>query len=176
MSRKSRQPDKPTGAKGAKGSKGQDKKAAKGKKGKKGQPVTGQRQLVVESQPEGVPFAIVVLLAAVMSMPSVANYVAGGLAFDALMVRVMAALAVSWLLSQLVYAVFEAMRPPEVTAIVELPPEEAFEAVSRQGALTGTIVDDDGFDAEGDPFALDPIEPVEAAPLPEAGTRDEPAA
>lgn len=165
MSKKSRQPD---GADPKAGKKGK-----KGKKGKGGDVDGAKRQLVVESQPPGVPFPIVVLLAAVMALPSVTGYMNGGLAFDALMVRILAGLAVSWLLCTLVHAVVESMRPAEVQAVVELPPEEAYENLASRGALSGTIVDDPTA-AEPDPFAVDPIAPL---PSPEAADdRDEPAA
>lgn len=157
MSRKSRQPD-GAGQGGKKSTKG-----TKGTRGRGDDVSTAQRTLVVETQPPGVPFPIVVLLAAVISLPSLANYTAGGLQFDALMVRVLAALAVSWLLSTLVYAVFESMRPPEVTAVLDLPAEEAFESVAAQGALSGTIVEESLPAAEQDPFALDPLEPLPSA-------------
>ncbi len=164
MSRKSRQPDD-----------GADTSSTKRKKGKKGKSSTGEAKLVVSSKPEGVPFSVVVLMAAALSLPSVSVYLGGGLAFDALMMRVFAALAVSWLLSQLVYAVFEWMRPSEVQAVVELPPGEAFEALSGTPApaLTGTIV---GEPEEADPFELPALEPLEPLPpQPEVG-RDESAA
>jgi hypothetical protein len=170
MSKKSRQPE---------GSGKADKKGKKAKKGKGADADAAQRRLVVESRPQGVPFPIVVLLAAVMTLPSVTNYMGGGLEFDALMVRALAALAVSWLLAGLVYAVFESMRPTEVTAVVELPPEQAYDAVAARGALSGTIVEDP-LAPEPDPFAIDPVAPLPAAdsidPLDVDPERGEPAA
>ena len=73
---------------------------------------------------------------------------------------------------------FESMRSTQVSAVVELPPEEAFEVVAQRGALSGTIVGDE-YGEEPDPFALDPIEPL---PLADPGVgeveseRGEPAA
>ncbi|MBW3083909.1 hypothetical protein KEM60_00091 [Austwickia sp. TVS 96-490-7B] len=167
MSKKSRQPE--AAAQGGKGGK-------KGRRGKKGQAEEGTRaQLVVETAPEGVPFAVVVLLAMVMCLPSLSTYQAGGLAFDALMMRVFAALAVAWLLSHLVYAVVEAVRPPKVEAVVEIPPEQAFHAMARQDALSGRIVsdphDESGHPIPGDPFAVEPVEPAAIPAVSQAGVQ-----
>ena len=77
---------------------GQGTRGTKGKKGKKSEKGKGQasgRQIVVETRPHGVPFAIVVLVACVMSLPSLLRFLAGSLLFDALMMRLFAALAVS---------------------------------------------------------------------------------
>ncbi|MCA0437373.1 MAG: hypothetical protein M9891_00245 [Austwickia sp.] len=170
MSKKSRQPDAAKAGKKGKGKKG---------KGAKGSPTAGQRSLVVESRPPGVPFPVVVLLTAVISLPTVANYLAGGLRFDAMIIRVMAALAVSWLLSSLVFAVVESMRPTQVTAIVDLPPAEAYEALAAQGPLSGTIMDPVGDpDPDPDPFAVDPLAPLPPVPPVdvEPGASEEPAA
>ncbi|GAB77776.1 hypothetical protein SAMN05421595_0278 [Austwickia chelonae] len=155
MSRKSRRPE-PEGAAGG--------KKKRGRRGRKGEPEVARAHLVVDPGPQGVPFAVVVVVAALMSLPTVSMYMSGGLRFDAMMVRVLAALAVSWLLSNLVYAVFDSMRPKEVKAVVELPPEQAFDVMTGQtpNPLTGTVVGDDL--PVRDPYALDPVEPP--APIP----------
>lgn len=164
MSRKSRRRDAD-----AEETAGEGKRGRKGKRGAKGAPETAGRQLVVETQPEGVPFAVVVLFAALMSVPSVLQYLDSALAFDAMMVRIFAALAVAWLLSHLVYAVFESMRPPEVSAVLELPPEQAYQALAGtgDGVLTGAVIPPvTPAPAADDPFALDPLPPESDPPVP----------
>lgn len=83
-----------------------------------------------------------------------------GLAFDALMLRVFAALAVAWLLSHLVYGVFLAMRPDGSVVASEGEGTASRSRAVQAAPLTGTIVSD-GVDAEfsdDDPFALPPLE------------------
>ena len=109
-----------------------------------------------------------------MSVPSVLQYLDSALAFDAMMVRIFAALAVAWLLSHLVYAVFESMRPPEVSAVLDLPPEQAYQALALTAdcVLTGAVIPPAaptaGAGAEDDPFALDPLDPDPGTPEPVA--------
>lgn len=151
MSRKSRQPDEGS------------KKKKRGRRNKGGdEESTGRAQMVVETRPPGVPFAVIVLVAAAMSSPSISLFLADGLRFDALMVRVFAALAVSWLLANLVWAVFDSMRPPETKALVELPPDQAFEALTAGRNNGGDDLTADF--GQGEPFALDPVEPLEVEP------------
>ncbi|WP_116115039.1 hypothetical protein [Austwickia chelonae] len=162
MSRKSRQPD-PKGS--------ADGKKKRGRRGRKDEDQVARAQLVVDPGPQGVPFAVVVVVAALMSLPTVSMYMSGGVRFDAMMVRILAALAVSWLLSNLVYAVFESMRPKEVKAVVELPPEQAFDVMTGQAPnpLTGTVVGE-GHQLQ-DPYALDPVEsPAPIPPVEQAGS------
>lgn len=87
-------------------------KAAKGKKGKKGK-VTSTTVVVEENN--GPPFGIVVLIAVVMSIPSITHFVDGTMAFDATVLRFLAALAVSWILVHLVYAVAHSFQSEETT-------------------------------------------------------------
>lgn len=134
------------------------KKKGKGKRG--ADPGGPQGNGVTPTRPTGVPFAVVVFLAGALAMPSINNHLAGGLAFDALMLRVFAALAVAWLLSHLVYGVFLAMRPD---GSVAAPVGEVTASRSRTAQavpLTGTIVSDgvDGGFGDDDPFALPPLE------------------
>ena len=87
MSRKSRPP----------------KTKGKGRKGKKGA-VTTESSTVVE-EAYGPPFGIVVLVAIVLSIPALLQFVDGTMAFDSAAIRFLAALAVSWILIHLVYTV-----------------------------------------------------------------------
>ncbi len=87
MSRKSRPP----------------KTKGKGRKGKKGT-VTTETSTVVE-EAYGPPFGIVVLVAIVLSIPTLLQFVDGTMAFDSTVIRFLAALAVSWILIHLVYTV-----------------------------------------------------------------------
>lgn len=162
MSRKSRRRDADAELDEPDEPKGKGKRGKKGKKRGKGEPEAVGRQLVIETRPEGVPFAVVVLFAALMSVPSVLQYLESALAFDAMMVRIFAALAVAWLLSHLVYAVFESMRPPEVSAVLDLPPEQAYQALAgtSDGVLTGAVIPPVApVPTVDDPFALDPLDP-----------------
>ncbi|WP_226346405.1 hypothetical protein [Agilicoccus flavus] len=78
----------------------------KGKKGKKGAKGTaGSTTETVVEETGGVPFGIVVLGAFVMSLPAIMGFVEGTMPFDETCLRFLAALAVAWLLSHLVYAV-----------------------------------------------------------------------
>lgn len=92
----------------------------KGKKGKKGGAhaanVAGTEVVVEEHG--GVPFGIVVLGAFVISLPATMAFVSGTMPFDVACLRFLAALAVTWLLCHLVYAVgssFLRQGPEKVT-------------------------------------------------------------
>lgn len=67
----------------------------------------------VESTRRGVPFGVVVLLATTMSIPTIWQMADESMSFDAGVTRLLIALAVAWLLSNLVYAVIDGMRPDE---------------------------------------------------------------
>lgn len=122
-------------------------KKKKGKKGKKGADSVELEpgQILVVHQ-EGVPFLIVVLVAAVLSAPTLLQYVVGSMAFEGVMVRVFAALAVSWLLTHLVYGVVEAIRPKDGPIAVTLSePDHAhptYEPPPAPAALSGSVVDE----------------------------------
>ena len=87
MSRKSRPP----------------KTKGKGRKGKKGA-VTTETSTVVE-EAYGPPFGVVVLVAIILSIPALLQFVDGTMAFDSTVIRFLLALAVSWILIHLVYTV-----------------------------------------------------------------------
>ncbi len=74
----------------------------------------------VETTRQGVPFGVVVLFAAVMSVPTILQMAEETLSFDAGITRLLVALAVAWLLSNLVYAVIDGMRPAAEHVEVEL--------------------------------------------------------
>ena len=82
----------------------------KGKKGNKGRAGGSHAanalgtEVVVEEH-GGVPFGIVVLGAFVISLPATMAFVSGTMPFDVACLRFLAALAVTWLLCHLVYAV-----------------------------------------------------------------------
>lgn len=76
---------------------------AKGKKGKKGDAAAATQTIVEEAS--GPPFGIIVLFAVVLSMAPLMQFVEGTMAFDGAVLRFLAALAVSWILTNLVYAV-----------------------------------------------------------------------
>lgn len=96
MSRKSRPP------KAGKGAKGADEGAH------------SSSGLVVEES-YGPPFGIVVLIALVLSIPSLAQFVEGTLPFDAAALRGIAALAVSWILVHLVHGVASSFETQQST-------------------------------------------------------------
>ncbi len=79
---------------------------AKGRKGKKAKAAAARA--AVDSY--GPPFGLIVLIAVVLSIPSLTQFVDGSMAFDSTVLRFMAALAVSWLLINLVYAVAHSFR------------------------------------------------------------------
>ncbi|GMA41039.1 hypothetical protein [Mobilicoccus caccae] len=99
MSRKSR-PPKGGGARGK-----------KGRKGKKGSSTTYEEVIVEESG--GLPFGLVVLIALVMTLPTLTAFFDGSLEFRPTVVRLLAALLVSWLLCQLVYSVVKSFGADE---------------------------------------------------------------
>lgn len=76
------------------------KSAKKGKKGKH-----SATTVVVEEEAGGPPFGIVVLFAVVMTIPSFLRFAQSTMKFDETILRFLAALAVSWILVHLVYAV-----------------------------------------------------------------------
>lgn len=118
MSRKSRQPD--AAATGRKGKKG-----AKGKKGKQ----TGVTYTEVVEE-GGLPFGVVVLVALAMSLPSLMGLIDGTLEFRPVIVRLLAALVVSWLLCQLVYSVMTSATPATTKTevrIEEEPPPASYD-------------------------------------------------
>ncbi|MDO5628646.1 MAG: hypothetical protein Q4G43_10030 [Mobilicoccus sp.] len=84
-------------------------KKKKGKKGKKSE-TTIVEEVIVEEP--GLPFGVVVLIALVMSLPSLMGFFDGALAFRPMMVRLLAALLVSWLLCYLVWSVFGLFHSP----------------------------------------------------------------
>lgn len=86
MSRKSRPP----------------KTKGKGRKGKKAA-VTETTAVVEEAY--GPPFGVVVLVAIILSIPALLQFVDGTMAFDSTAIRFLLALAVSWILIHLVYSV-----------------------------------------------------------------------
>lgn len=93
MSPKSRPP------KGANGGK-------TGRKGKKGAVSSTVEEIVVEES--GVPFGLVVLIALAMTLPTLMAFFDGSLEFRPTVVRLLAALLVSWLLCTLVHSVVRA--------------------------------------------------------------------
>lgn len=78
-------------------------KGRKGKKGTEGTATTQSSTVVEEAY--GPPFGIVVLVAIVLSIPALLQFVDGTMAFDSAAIRFLAALAVSWILIHLVYTV-----------------------------------------------------------------------
>lgn len=80
-----------------------------GARGKKGQNPT-VTTVVVEEKPDLPPFGISALLGTVLAIPSVLNYVDGSMEFDAMVLRYLAALLVSWALVNLVYGVAKSFR------------------------------------------------------------------
>ena len=105
MSRKSAQPD-------GKGKK--DKKGKKGRRGKKGAEVT---TIIIEEKPDVPPFGISVLFATVLSIPAIIKYTDGSMAFDAMILRYLAALVISWALVNLVYGVAKSFRVTNETTV-----------------------------------------------------------
>lgn len=98
MSRKSAQPD------------GNGKKGKKGKKGRRGKKETDVTTIIIEEKPDVPPFGISVLFATVLSIPSIIKYTDGSMAFDAMILRYLLALVVSWALVNLVYGVAKSFR------------------------------------------------------------------
>ncbi len=120
MSRKSQQPDSE-----------EKKKGKKGRKGKK-DAREGVTTIVIEETPDLPPFGISVLVATVLSIPSILHYVDGNMAFDAMILRYLAALVVSWALVNLVYGVAKSFRPQ---------PEETVEATQIDQLTPGMLED-----------------------------------
>ncbi len=87
----------------------------KGRKGKKGRTQESENTIVIEEPPTGPPFGLVVLIALVMSIPSLMSFVDGSMQFDSAALRFLAALAVSWLLVNLVYGVAKSFDKEETT-------------------------------------------------------------
>lgn len=81
----------------------------------------------VETSRPGVPFGVVVLLAAVMSISTILQMADETMTFDAGATRLLIALAVAWLLTNLVYAVVDGMRPD--VGAVDVTVETATEPV-----------------------------------------------
>lgn len=102
MSRKSR-PDKPA-------------KGGKGKKGKKNA-VASSRVVEEIVEPSGPPFGMIVLIAVVLSIPSLMRFMDGDMEFRATMVRFLGGLAVSWVLCQLVYSVIASFKTETTTQV-----------------------------------------------------------
>lgn len=86
----------------------------KGRKGKKGRQQS-ENTIVIEEPPTGPPFGLVVLIALVLSIPSLMSFVDGTMQFDSAALRFLAALAVSWLLVNLVYGVAKSFEKEETT-------------------------------------------------------------
>lgn len=86
--------------------KGVGKRGARGKKGTSSTVTT----VVVEEKPDLPPFGISALLGTVLAIPSVLGYVDGSMEFDAMVLRYLAALLVSWALVNLVYGVAKSFR------------------------------------------------------------------
>lgn len=107
MSRKSQQPD--DDPKGKKGKKGK-----KGRRGKKDANVT---TIIIEEKPDVPPFGISVLFATVLSIPTIVNYTDGSMPFDAMILRYLLALVVSWALVNLVYGVAKSFRESNETTV-----------------------------------------------------------
>ncbi|GAB95884.1 hypothetical protein BJY21_000968 [Kineosphaera limosa] len=84
----------------------------KGRKGRKGADEVAETTIVIEEPPTGPPFGMIVLLAVVVCLPSLMAFVDGTMAFDAAALRFLAALTVSWLLVNLVYAVAKSFAKP----------------------------------------------------------------
>lgn len=82
----------------------QPKSKKKGRRGRKKEELS-ETTIVIEEPPVGPPFGLIVLCALVVSIPSLMAFVDGAMAFDATALRFLAALAVCWLLVNLVYAV-----------------------------------------------------------------------
>lgn len=107
MSRKSPQPD--AGGKGRKKGKG---------KGKKGAKTEGTyTEVVVEEA--GVPFGLVVLIALVLSLPSLVGFMDGTIEFRPAIMRLLGSLLVSWLMCQLVYSVVKSFGTKEETTVID---------------------------------------------------------
>ncbi len=87
----------------------------KGGKGKKGRKGSSEHTITIEEPPTGPPFGLVVLVALVLSIPPIMQFVDGTMQFDSAALRFLAALAVSWLLINLVYAVAKSFDREETT-------------------------------------------------------------
>lgn len=109
MSRKSRQRRPEAGAPGRKGSAGGRAGAAPGAAVRTTEHTT--EQPTKRAGRVGVPFGVVVLLAAVMSMPTILSMASQAMSFDAGITRLLIALGVAWLLTTLVTSVIDGMRP-----------------------------------------------------------------
>lgn len=108
MSPKSRPPERGKGGK----------KGRKGKKGRQASDASEVRyQEIVEER--GVPFGLVVLIAVVMTLPSLTGFFDGTMEFRPVIVRLLAALLVAWLLCQLVYSVIKSFGKEETTVVTE---------------------------------------------------------
>lgn len=97
----------------AKSQRKDSKKGKKGRKGKKGK--ENVTTVIIEEKPDLPPFGISVLFAALMAFPAILQYVDGAMAFDAMILRCLAALVVAWGLVNLVYGVAKSFRREETT-------------------------------------------------------------
>ena len=90
-------------------------KSKKGRKGKKGREELSETTIVIEEPAPGPPFGMIVLVAVVLSIPPIMQFIDGTMAFDSTALRFLAALAVSWLLINLVYAVAKSFQNEQET-------------------------------------------------------------
>lgn len=92
-----------------------DKKGKKGKKGRKKK--DNVTTIIIEEKPDLPPFGISVLFATIMAMPAILQYVDGAMAFDAMILRCLAALVIAWGLVNLVYGITKSFRPETETTM-----------------------------------------------------------
>lgn len=73
-----------------------------------------------------VPFGVVVLLATALSIPTMLRMTTETMSFDAGITRLLIALAVAWLLTNLVTSVIDGMRPdvPEIDLVGQPPVDQ----------------------------------------------------
>ena len=114
-------------------------KATKARKGTKGRKGGSERSILVESEFAGPPFGIIVLIATVLSMPTLMHFVDGTVAFDTTVLRFLAALTCSWILVHLVYAVAHSFPRQEKVTPAEPAPASAPRDpnVTYRGAASG---------------------------------------
>lgn len=70
----------------------------------------------------GPPFGLVVLIAVVLSIPSLMAFMDGDMSFQNTVIRFLGALAVSWLLVQLVYSVISTFHNDETSIVMSQEP------------------------------------------------------
>lgn len=117
------------------------------------------RAVTVDSGPSGVPFEVVVGCGAILAAPTILAYLNGDMGFDATVLRLMVALAVAWVLTTLVLAVYRIIRGaprPDVVVGVE----------QTTGILPGRVP---GMPPAGPPPGVPPMPAAGQDPQPPPG-------